>query len=611
MCALNLAAAIVISMASTVNAQHTCMTGEIERILNRNEPKMLTGAIGPCDRGVCDDESLRNQYLSDSSQTFTTIRLRFHLFDNGDSTDPIGTMEMLQAYFDSLNMYYVPNRIQFVYAAEWVYDDYYRYVPFDSNNLSDVFNMFALYSDNPGTQLNIFITQPAPYRASVCMRQPWNQPTVINSQFGIMIAGDGAFGHPMSRVVFIHEIAHALGLDHTQRGVGEVLPCGICYEGMNVSNRNTVGDFCADTEPTPLNWICAPPGGTDACSGQQWPSTGYQNIMGYSMSTWPFTCAANTVFTPQQHARMHCWLRNSAIKGWIVGATATVSTKFGPAPLTVNFNGSSSLTVTDWSWDFGDGQTANVQNPSHTFQAAGQYDVTITTQTSEGTQVSPNPNMIWVWGDTLALDTVQVGTNQKFKIDIDGGTHLPLTQITVPISWAGSLALPLDSIRMTGLRTAGLILDTLYTNLPMKQLVVRLRATGSNTIPTGNGPILSLWFRSPIIKLPGVNQVNVQSFAGYAPLCVSSAGFYTPEISSNGGVTMSCCVGTRGNVDNDPLQGVDIADLTTLVDHLFISFVPLACADEGNIDGIGGVDIGDLTALVDHLFISFTPLGGC
>jgi hypothetical protein len=74
---------------------------------------------------------------------------------------------------------------------------------------------------------------------------------------------------------------------------------------------------------------------------------------------------------------------------------------------------------------------------------------------------------------------------------------------------------------------------------------------------------------------------------------------------------MSCCIGTRGNVDNDPLQGVDIADLTTLVDHLFISFVPLTCADEGNVDGIGGVDIGDLTMLVDHLFITFTPIGSC
>ncbi len=72
-----------------------------------------------------------------------------------------------------------------------------------------------------------------------------------------------------------------------------------------------------------------------------------------------------------------------------------------------------------------------------------------------------------------------------------------------------------------------------------------------------------------------------------------------------------CCIGTVGNVDGSLDQGVDIGDLTVLVDHLFISFMPLLCEEEGNVDGATGVDIGDLTVLVDHLFISFTPLGNC
>ena len=72
-----------------------------------------------------------------------------------------------------------------------------------------------------------------------------------------------------------------------------------------------------------------------------------------------------------------------------------------------------------------------------------------------------------------------------------------------------------------------------------------------------------------------------------------------------------CCAGTVGNVDCDPVESVDIGDLTVLVDHLFITFTPLCCPDEGNVDLAPGVDIGDLTTLVDHLFISFTPLGLC
>jgi hypothetical protein len=73
----------------------------------------------------------------------------------------------------------------------------------------------------------------------------------------------------------------------------------------------------------------------------------------------------------------------------------------------------------------------------------------------------------------------------------------------------------------------------------------------------------------------------------------------------------SCCVGTRGNVDCDAGQGVDISDLSRLIDNLFISFDPLCCVDEANIDGEGTVDISDLSMLIDNLFISLNPLPSC
>ena len=74
-----------------------------------------------------------------------------------------------------------------------------------------------------------------------------------------------------------------------------------------------------------------------------------------------------------------------------------------------------------------------------------------------------------------------------------------------------------------------------------------------------------------------------------------------------------CCIGTTGNVDGDPADMVDLGDLTTLIDYLFISFTPPECMEEANVDGdIGGaVDLSDLTALIDYLFISFTPPAEC
>jgi hypothetical protein len=72
-----------------------------------------------------------------------------------------------------------------------------------------------------------------------------------------------------------------------------------------------------------------------------------------------------------------------------------------------------------------------------------------------------------------------------------------------------------------------------------------------------------------------------------------------------------CCVGMTGNVDCDALDAVDIADITRMIDYMYITFSPLCCEAEANIDHAGSVDISDLTLLIDYLYISFTPLPNC
>lgn len=87
--------------------------------------------------------------------------------------------------------------------------------------------------------------------------------------------------------------------------------------------------------------------------------------------------------------------------------------------------------------------------------------------------------------------------------------------------------------------------------------------------------------------------------------------FNPDQMDSNGdGVgDACCCVVSTGNVDDD--AGVDISDLTFLIDHLFINFPSLPCPISGNVDADAGVDISDLTFLIDHLFINFPDLPGC
>ena len=73
------------------------------------------------------------------------------------------------------------------------------------------------------------------------------------------------------------------------------------------------------------------------------------------------------------------------------------------------------------------------------------------------------------------------------------------------------------------------------------------------------------------------------------------------------------CDGFTGNVNCDPQNIVNLSDLTALVDHLFITFRPLACPGEANTSGDaeGRITLIDLTRLVDFMYRSGQPLAPC
>ncbi|MEM1000280.1 MAG: PKD domain-containing protein [Bacteroidota bacterium] len=61
----------------------------------------------------------------------------------------------------------------------------------------------------------------------------------------------------------------------------------------------------------------------------------------------------------------------------------TLDTLAGCLPLTVNFT-DTTTDATTWSWDFGDGGTDTLANPSHLYTAAGTYDVTLVARFENG-----------------------------------------------------------------------------------------------------------------------------------------------------------------------------------------------------------------------------------
>jgi len=76
--------------------------------------------------------------------------------------------------------------------------------------------------------------------------------------------------------------------------------------------------------------------------------------------------------------------KGSKSKSQTITINQSLSPSFSYSPAspyagqTVQFTASSSGNPTSWSWDFGDGSTSSLQNPTHAYSSAGTYTVTLT-----------------------------------------------------------------------------------------------------------------------------------------------------------------------------------------------------------------------------------------
>ena len=76
-----------------------------------------------------------------------------------------------------------------------------------------------------------------------------------------------------------------------------------------------------------------------------------------------------------------------------------------------------------WNWDFGDGNTSNVENPTHTFSNIGIYDVKLQIVDNQGFTFN-DTKKVYVWGEKWAFDIGAQIKPQSPAIGADGTIYI-------------------------------------------------------------------------------------------------------------------------------------------------------------------------------------------
>lgn len=258
--------------------------------------------------GACDTPAVRDATVTGPK----TINIYVHLLRNDDGTGGVDINNARAAY-NTLVADYASSNISFnLVGAQWINDSTYAvippYSPFNNNWYNAIQNLKQSYAIYPRYVCNIFVTgqQPSGFGTLLGIATfPWD-PAADTKAGGLWLNNISVTG---SSHTWAHELGHCFGLWHTHHGVSEVGSCSNCYEYASGVEGDIRGDFCSDTPPTPTNYACSGPGGSD-CQGTPWGTTQPENYMGYG----PDSCM--NLFTAQQTKRMHCWVPD-ALPLWV------------------------------------------------------------------------------------------------------------------------------------------------------------------------------------------------------------------------------------------------------------------------------------------------------
>lgn len=276
----------------------------------------------------------------------------------------------------------------------------------------------------------------------------------------------------------------------------------------------------------------------------------------------------------------------------------TVDSALAKAPADVSFTGQSTLDATSWLWDFGDGGSSTLQNPTHRYTSPGCYDVALTAQTSQGSLQSLYRQCVSLHADTLRVTSVGANGGETAVLDVYLRNYLSASSIEIPLQWGEASGMRLDSASTVGLRSDFMATKQFVHISNTQAFYVLYSGLTQPALAAGSGPVVRLYFSVPAEVDGGDIPVRLEpyetAFGKYDCRLVNDVGEYCPDAIAG---AVRICV--PGDVNNNGF-GPDLSDLSTLIAY-FVYGAPLANQRAANVDGKGLIDLPDLSFMISFI----------
>jgi PKD repeat protein/sugar lactone lactonase YvrE len=282
-----------------------------------------------------------------------------------------------------------------------------------------------------------------------------------------------------------------------------------------------------------------------------------------------------------------------------------IDTIVGEVPFDIQCTGSSILAVSEWIWDFGDGDSSFIQSPIHAYEIPGYYDVILAAITATNdTLKHVYPQYISCLADTLRCPEVSLMTDEitgsfETGVDIYAVNNVPINELIIPIEYMGELDLTFDSVTTQDCRTEQ---DFMYQIIEYSSINKRLsvkvkpKSSGMLYLNPGDGPVLKAFFhvtgptgQNAQIALDGYGTTRIPEFsARYLD--------YEPAVR-NGKIIIAMCGDSNSDIS------VNVSDAVWIINYVFVGGDPPDPLLVGDVNCDSSVNVSDAVWIINYVFV--------